>query len=126
MKYSIQDGIIVLSQVGNYYEALRESGRFHWDRRSKSMRAPLSVEAINILEDAADGHLPRQLREERDVLEHRAKMLQYQREHLADDVVGLVHYPVKANLMRHQLAGANMALITFGLFDERNEHNVGN
>ena len=45
-------------------------------------------------------------------------MLQNQREQLEKDPKPLVDYPVKAKLMRHQIVGANMALIQFGLFDE--------
>jgi hypothetical protein len=44
--------------------------------------------------------------------------MQIQRESLDKDPVPLVHYPVKAKLMRHQIVGANMALIQFGVLED--------
>lgn len=116
MKYSIQHDEIVLSQVGDYYNALADSGAFRWNRRDKTMRAPLTRENLGALQLAA-GRLPEHLGQIFETLCRRERMLQSQREQLDKDPKPLVHYPVKANLMRHQIAGANSALIIFGLID---------
>ena len=43
------------------------------------------------------------------------------RERMKEDPVPLYKYPVKMSLFKHQVRGANMALITFGLVDPPKE-----
>lgn len=120
MKYSIKEDELVLSQVDEGYDALAATGLYRWNRRDKTMRATVSVESITALEDIFH-RLPEPLRKERQRLRRREAMLQQQREQLEKDPKPLVDYPVKAKLMRHQIVGANMALIQFGLFDEEED-----
>ena len=115
--YSIRGDELVLSQVGDAYNQIANTGLFKWRKADKSMRATLSIDSITALEDIFH-RLPEPLRAERARLQLRERMLQEQREQLDGDPKPLVRYPVKANLMRHQIVGANMALIAFGLFDE--------
>lgn len=117
MKYSIKGDELVLSQVDEGYDDLAATGLYRWNRRDKTMRAILSGESITVLEDIFH-RLPEPLQKERQRLRRRAAMLQEQREQLDGTPKPLVDYPVKAKLMRHQIVGANMALIQFGLFDE--------
>lgn len=120
MKYSIQGGDIVLSQVGEYYEPIFRAGVYRWNRRDRTLRAPVTLESLQALESAA-GRLPEPLRVQLRVLQRRERMLQTQRELLTGDPKPLAHYPVKARLMRHQIVGANMALIVFGMFDQEED-----
>lgn len=120
MKYSIKGDELVLSQVGEGYDALAATGLYRWNRRDKTMRATVSDESITALEEIFH-RLPDPLQAERRKLRRRAAMLQEQREQLEGDPKPLVQYPVKATLMRHQIVGANMALIQFGLFDEEGD-----
>ena len=115
--YSIRGDELVLSQVGDAYNQIANTGLYKWRKADKTMRATLSIDSITALEDIFH-RLPEPLRTERARLQLRERMLQEQREQLDGDPKPLVHYPVKANLMRHQIVGANMALIAFGLFDE--------
>lgn len=115
--YSIRGDELVLSQVGDAYSQIVNTGLFKWRKADRTMRAPVSIESITALENIFH-RLPEPLRAERKKLRRRERMLQEQREQLDGDPKPLVHYPVKANLMRHQIVGANMALIAFGLFDE--------
>lgn len=117
MKYSVKGDELVLSQVGEGYEALANTGLFRWNRRDKTMRATVAIESITALEDIYH-RLPEPLQILRRQLQRRDHLMQSQRESLDKSPVPLVRYPVKAQLMRHQIVGANMALIQFGLFDE--------
>ena len=117
MKYSIKGDELVLSQVAEGYDALAATGLYRWNRRDKTMRATISVESITALERIFH-RLPEPLQILRRQLQRREHLMQIQRESLDKDPVPLVRYPVKAKLMRHQIVGANMALIRFGLLDE--------
>ena len=121
MKYNIKGDELVLSQVSEGYDALAATGLYRWNRRDKTMRAAVSVESINALENIFH-RLPEPLQILRRTLQRRQHMLQAQREQLTGEPVPLVRYPVKAKLMRHQVVGANMALIQFGLMDEEDGH----
>lgn len=118
--YSVKGDELVLSQVGDAYNQIANTGLFKWRKADKTMRATLSIDSITALENIFH-RLPEPLRAERDKLQRREAMLQAQREQLDGNPKPLVHYPVKANLMRHQIVGANMALIAFGMFDEGGE-----
>jgi len=120
MKYSIRGDELVLSQVTDGYEALAATGLFRWNRRDKTMRATVSVESITALENIFR-RLPEPLQIQRRRLQRQEHLMQAQRKLLDGDPVPLVPFPVKAKLMRHQIVGANMALIRFGLFDEEGE-----
>ena len=119
--YNIQGDELVLHQVGELYNKLYDSGAFRWNRRDKSMRAPLTAESLKALLDIT-GRLPEHLYQVLYELDRREQMLQHERESLDQEAVPLTDYPVKANLMRHQVAGANMALIVFGILDKEDNN----
>ena len=113
MKFHIDGDTVVLSQVGEYYDRIADTGQFRWNRRNKTMEAPMTVESLGALLQAV-GRLPPLLQDRLRILERRDAMLQEQRESLDKDPKPLFDYPVKATLMRHQIVGANMAMIVFG------------
>lgn len=113
MKFHIDGDTVVLSQVGEYYDKIADTGQFRWNRRNKTMEAPMTVESLGALLQAV-GRLPPLLQDRLKILERRDAMLQEQRESLDKDPKPLFDYPVKATLMRHQIVGANMAMIVFG------------
>lgn len=118
MNYNVKGDEIILSQVGEGYDALSATGLYRWNRRDKTMRATVSIDSITALENIFH-RLPEPLQALRRQLQHKADLMQEQRGSLDKAPTPLAHYPVKATLMRHQVVGANMALIQFGLFDER-------
>lgn len=118
MKCSLQGANIVLSQVGDAYDMLNQSGVYRWNRRTKTMEAPISVDALEALKEIVGEQFPERLQSGLDILKHREELLQQQRDCLTEEVTPLAEYPVKATLMRHQIAGANMAMIVFGECDE--------
>lgn len=113
MKFHIDGDTVLLSQVGEYYDSIADTGQFKWNRRNKTMEAAMTVESLSALNEAV-GRLPPLLKEHLDILMRRDELLQKQRESLSGDPKPLFAYPVKAKLMRHQIAGANMAMIVFG------------
>ena len=116
MKFHIDGDTVVLSQVGEYYDRIADTGQFKWNRRNKTMEAVMSVESLNALHDAV-GRLPPLLGAHLIRLQQQDRMLQEQRGSLDKDPQPLFDYPVKATLMRHQIVGANMAMIVFGETD---------
>ena len=120
MKFHIDGDTVVLSQVGEYYDRIADTGQFKWNRRNKTMEAPMTVESLGALLQAV-GRLPPLLQDRLRILERRDAMLQEQRESLDKDPKPLFDYPVKAKLMRHQIVGANMAMIVFGETDIKKE-----
>ena len=116
MKFHIDGDTVVLSQVGEYYDKIADTGQFKWNRRNKTMEATMTVESLNALYQAV-GRLPPLLGAQLIRLQQKDRMLQEQRESLDKDPKPLFDYPVKATLMRHQIVGANMAMIVFGETD---------
>lgn len=113
MRCAIENGEIVLTQVGDNYSALTSCG-YKWDRKTKSHRAQISVEALDGLERVVGDSFPDRLRELRSRVQKRDDALNKQRD-MSGEVKQLVAYPIKnATLMRHQVAGANSAMIIFG------------
>jgi hypothetical protein len=113
MNWAIEDEKLILTNLGNAYDALAATGEFRWNRRQQCMEAPLSVAALEALSEVSGG-LPGKLVAVRQKLWRREQALQEQRELLTGEPEALCEYPVKAKLMRHQIVGANMAMIHFG------------
>lgn len=114
MKIAMQNGQIICAEVGDYYEALRATGRFKWDRPSKTMRGDLCLITLEAL--ASVCRLPPQLDAECRHLRRIAEAMEEQRK--CPNPVLLTEAPVKnCKLMRHQIIGINMALILFGAVD---------
>lgn len=49
MKLAIIDSEIVCAEIGPYYEQLRDTGRFRWNRRDKTMRALMCLDSLEAL-----------------------------------------------------------------------------
>lgn len=114
MKIAMQNEQIICAEVGDYYEALRATGRFKWDRPSKTMRGDLCLLTLEAL--ASVCRLPPQVDTEYRRLRRIADAMEEQRR--CQEPVLLTDVPVKnCQLMRHQIIGINMALILFGVVD---------
>ena len=114
MKIAMQNDRIICAEVGDYYESLRATGRFKWDRPSKTMRGDLCLITLEAL--ASVCRLPPQVDAEYRRLRRIADALEEQRR--SQDPSLLTAVPVKnCKLMRHQIIGINMALTLFGVVD---------
>ena len=111
MKVAIVGNEVVCAEVGPYYEQLRDTGRFRWNRRDKTMRARMCLDSLEALSSCCK--LPQNIALERERLRVLSDAVEAQR---ADrDPKPIVPYPIKnAALMKHQIVGANMALLIFG------------
>lgn len=111
MKLAIIGSEIVCAEIGPYYEQLRDTGRFRWNRRDKTMRARMCLDSLEALSSCCK--LPPHLASE--LLRLRALRDAAERQRASEDPVPLLRYPIKnAELMKHQVRGANMALLVFG------------
>ena len=111
MKIAIVGNEIICAECGAYYENLRATGRFKWNRADKTMRGRFGLITLNALSECCK--LPPKIAEQWDRL--RAMDAAIKAQKCSEAAVPLVDYPVKADLMAHQIKGANMALIQFGL-----------
>lgn len=102
---------LVCAEMGPYYETLRATGRFRYNRPDRTMRAPWGLITLNILNEIVK--LPPKMEEERIKLMRIDLAIRHEKE--SKEAKPLYPYPVKADLMAHQIKGANMALLQFGV-----------
>lgn len=75
------------------------------------MVGPLTIENLEKIQNFSRGQMPESFC--RELRRLRAKKDRLDNERLREDVVPIYDYPVKVKLFKHQLRGANMAMITF-------------
>jgi SNF2 family DNA or RNA helicase len=112
MKIAMFDGTITLAEIDPLrMEQLRHVGSLRWNRSTHTMQGPVSVGLLESL-----NRMFRLPRPEADELRRlRAVRGDVERERLAPDPQPIVKYPIKnAELFKHQVRGANMALLTLG------------
>lgn len=111
MKIAKINNELVCAETGTYYEDLRRTGRFRYHRPDKTMRAPWGLISLNALSDIIK--LPPKMEEERIRLFRIDIAIHHEKDR--KEAKPLYNYPVKASLMEHQIKGANMALLQFGV-----------
>lgn len=126
MQMGIKDGQIILKDVDkDRFLIIKSWHIMKWDKRQEVLFAPLSLELLDKLAGVLPAlpgpveRLHRQLKRVEAALN---------RERMAEDPKPMYKYPVKLPLYKHQVRGANMALIVFGLIDpevEENAQNIG-
>ncbi len=111
MKIALQHGQIILTEIEPLrYDQLKRMGIFRWNKTTRTMTAPVSLDALTALHNRFT--LPDFVEAERERLAVIARQVEQQRE--TKDPKPLVEYPVKAKLYAHQVRAANMALLQFG------------
>lgn len=109
MKMAIQHGNVILAEVEPLrYEQIKRLGALRWNRGSRSFTAPVSLDLLSALQRLFK--LPDFVEAERQALLATKRQIEEQR--TAADPVPLYDYPVKAELYKHQIRGANMAMLT--------------
>lgn len=100
-----------MADMGIRYQQIKEWGTMKYSRADKTMTGPANYENLLMLKQMV-GRLPGSYEEyfEKLKLQHEA----IEAERTALDPVPLVDYPVKVKLYKHQLRGANLAMLTFG------------
>lgn len=120
MKIAMFDGAITLAEIDPLrLEQLRRIKSLRWSRSTHTMQGPVT---ISLLEEL--NRLFRLPKPELDELKRlQAIRGDVERERLDPDPKPLVKYPIKnATLFKHQVKGANMAILIFGAVPERSEN----
>lgn len=124
MKMALKDGQILIKDADNMqFTIIKSWNKMRWNKAEQMLQGPVEIELLNRL--AGLVRLPEQIEAERQRLNN--IMDAVDRERLKAEPVPIYKYPVKYPLFKHQIRGANMALITFGLIDPsgKEEANAG-
>lgn len=111
MKIALIRGVVTIAELSNLdFQRLKNISGLRWNRTTRCMVGPVS---LNLLDGLARYYkLPADMETKRQRLGKTRREIDAER--LAEDPAPLLPYPVKANLYKHQIRGANMALRAFG------------
>ena len=112
MKMAMKEGQILIKDADNtQFTIIKSWGNMKWSRAERMFYGPAEIELLNKL--AGIVRLPEPIEAERQRLNEIAQAVDAER--MKQDPEPLYKYPVKYPLFKHQIRGANMCLITFGL-----------
>lgn len=116
MKIALIRGVVTIAELSNLdFQRLKNISGLRWNRTTRCMVGPVS---LNLLDGLARFYkLPADMETKRQRLGKTRREIDAER--LAEDPAPLLPYPVKANLYKHQIRGANMALRAFGALDAK-------
>lgn len=116
MKIALIRGVVTIAELSNLdFQRLKNISGLRWNRTARCMVGPVS---LNLLDGLARYYkLPADMETKRQRLGKTRREIDAER--LAEDPAPLLPYPVKANLYKHQIRGANMALRAFGALDAK-------
>lgn len=116
MKIALIRGVVTIAELSNLdFQHLKNISGLRWNRTTRCMVGPVS---LNLLDGLARYYkLPADMETKRQRLGKTRREIDAER--LAEDPAPLLPYPVKANLYKHQIRGANMALRAFGALDAK-------
>lgn len=116
MKIALIRGVVTIAELSNLdFQRLKNISGLRWNRTTRCMVGPVS---LNLLDGLARYYkLPADMETKRQCLGKTRREIDAER--LAEDPAPLLPYPVKANLYKHQIRGANMALRAFGALDAK-------
>lgn len=116
MKIALIRGVVTIAELSNLdFQRLKNISGLRWNRTTRCVVGPVS---LNLLDGLARYYkLPADMETKRQRLGKTRREIDAER--LAEDPAPLLPYPVKANLYKHQIRGANMALRAFGALDAK-------
>lgn len=116
MKIALIRGVVTIAELSNLdFQRLKNISGLRWNRTTRCMVGPVS---LNLLDGLARYYkLPADMETKRQRLGKTRREINAER--LVEDPAPLLPYPVKANLYKHQIRGANMALRAFGALDAK-------
>ena len=116
MKIALIRGVVTIAELSNLdFQRLKNISGLRWNRTTRCMVGPVSLNLLDGL--ARYCKLPADMETKRQRLGKTRREIDAER--LAEDPAPLLPYPVKANLYKHQIRGANMALRAFGALDAK-------
>ena len=112
MKMAIKDGQVILVEVDtDKYMQIKARNLMKWSKTQQALYGPATAELLNFL--ASLFRLPGPAEELRQRMNQLEEAVDAQR--MEPEPEPLYKFPVKLPLYRHQIRGANMALMVFGL-----------
>jgi len=116
LKIALIRGVVTIAELSNLdFQRLKNISGLRWNRTTRCMVGPVS---LNLLDGLARYYkLPADMETKRQRLGKTRREIDAER--LVEDPAPLLPYPVKANLYKHQIRGANMALRAFGALDAK-------
>lgn len=118
MRMALKDGQVMIKDADStQFAIIRSWNKMRWNRAEQMLSGPADAELLNQL--AGLVRLPASIEAERQRLN--AVQMAVDRERLNPDPVPMYDYPVKTKLFKHQVRGANMALMVLGLIEPPEE-----
>lgn len=118
MKMALKDGQILIKEAdNNQFLIIKSWSKMKWSKAEQMLYGPADIELLNKL--AGIVRLPGPIEERRQKLNEVAAAVD--RERMKEEPEPLYKYPVKLPLYKHQIRGANMALMVFGLIEPPRE-----
>lgn len=118
MKMALKDGQILIKDADDLqFTIIKSWNKMKWSKAEQMLHGPADGELLNKL--AGMVRLPANIEAERQRLNRISEAVDSER--MKKDPVPLYEYPVKMSLFKHQVRGANMCLLTFGLIEPPNE-----
>lgn len=118
MKMALKDGQILIKEAdNNQFLIIKSWSKMKWSKAEQMLYGPADMELLNKL--AGIVRLPGPIEERRQKLNEVAAAVD--RERMKEEPEPLYKYPVKLPLYKHQIRGANMALMVFGLIEPPRE-----
>lgn len=123
MKMKLDDGYLIIAGCDStQFSIIKSWNKMKWNKSRQWLEGPCTGELLNKL--ASIVRLPEVIEKERRRFNSISEAVD--RERMAEEPVPLYKYPVKYPLFKHQVRGANMALITFGLIAPPKEQEAEN
>lgn len=118
MRMAMKDGQLIIIEVEpDKFQIIKSWNLMKWSRRQLNFTGDASLELLNRL--AGIVRLPPRIEAER--IRMKQVLDAVNRERTKKNPEPVTEYPVKMKLFEHQVRGANMALITFGIVDPPEE-----
>lgn len=118
MKIALQDNVLKLIEVDNvHFTVIKSWNKMKWNRSLRQLEGIADIELLDKLAKLV--RLPAHIEAYRRDLH--AVQDAVDRERINPDPVPFYRYPVKMPLYKHQVRGANMALLTFGFIAPKEE-----
>lgn len=109
MKIALRDGKVILAEIDPLrFEQIKRIGTLRWNRRTRTYTGSANRDTLDAL--AAIFPLPSNVEGVRKRLAYISGQIEEQRN--AENPAPLYPYPVKGQLYKHQIRGANMAMMT--------------
>lgn len=115
MNIKIENDIITITQMGVHYRTIASWGKLRYNKRMQALQGPVDLETLDNLSRFAQ--LPPEIEKIRQALRARRNAIDNMRN--TENSQPLVPYPVKHPLFDHQVRGANMALLAFGIVEPK-------